>query len=193
MVLQKKFIFRFAFGALVLIAIFHVASIDFKYLNHIPDSGRDMIDKDVLLFLDRIESSLSNGVHLTNNHGISKDDVIRLQKIKHFLTQRKSAVIGPHSKCSEQEKQAQSISLQNKSRLPRICIETEYYKVAQIAIPEAITFVDAGANRGYIGAEIIGLWGGRSWAVTPYVLQDHIIKKIGRENACGFCDTVLSQ
>jgi hypothetical protein len=169
--------------------------VDNAWLTPLPATSENIIDSETANFLGRIESTLSwaaKDILLTNNHGISKDDVVRLYKIRNYLRQRLGAVPQLHPTCSAQETHAQTLSLQNRSRLPRICVETEYYKVAQIAIPEALTFVDAGANRGYIGAAIVALWGGYYWSVYPRTLQIDITKVVGRDNACGYCDTCNS-
>ena len=55
-----------------------------------------------------------------------------------------------------------------------ICSEVEWYKVIQLAFPEATTFVDIGANKGYLGSLFLGLWGGAGLGVSP--------KKVDRLN-----------
>lgn len=48
-----------------------------------------------------------------------------------------------------------------------ICSEVEWYKVVQLAWPEARNFLDVGANKGYLGSLFVALWGGNGLELAP--------------------------
>jgi hypothetical protein len=48
-----------------------------------------------------------------------------------------------------------------------ICSQGEWYKTLQLAWPEARRFVDVGANKGYISALLLTLWGGHAFGSAP--------------------------
>lgn len=48
-----------------------------------------------------------------------------------------------------------------------ICSEVEWYKVVQLAWPEARHFLDVGANKGYLGSLFVALWGGNGLELAP--------------------------
>lgn len=48
-----------------------------------------------------------------------------------------------------------------------ICSEVEWYKVVQLAWPGATSFLDVGANKGYLGSLFAGLWGGGGLGISP--------------------------
>ena len=48
-----------------------------------------------------------------------------------------------------------------------ICSEVEWYKVVQLAWPEARHFIDVGANKGYLGSLFVALWGGNGLELAP--------------------------
>ena len=71
-----------------------------------------------------------------------------------------------------------------------ICSEIEWYKVVQLAWPEASTFIDIGANKGYLGSLFLSLWGGGGLGVSPASLYDVATKLKtwdGSKNTAGFC------
>lgn len=53
-----------------------------------------------------------------------------------------------------------------------ICSEIEWYKVIHLAWPEATTFLDIGANKGYLGSLFVGLWGGGGLGISPKKIFD---------------------
>eukprot|EP00598_Pedospumella_elongata_P006999 CAMPEP_0184968798 /NCGR_PEP_ID=MMETSP1098-20130426/1737_1 /TAXON_ID=89044 /ORGANISM="Spumella elongata, Strain CCAP 955/1" /LENGTH=558 /DNA_ID=CAMNT_0027490463 /DNA_START=191 /DNA_END=1867 /DNA_ORIENTATION=+ len=61
---------------------------------------------------------------------------------------------------SQQELIAKHISMD-------ICSEIEWYKVVQLAWPEARHFIDVGANKGYLGSLFVALWGGNGFKLAP--------------------------
>ena len=71
-----------------------------------------------------------------------------------------------------------------------ICSEVEWYKLVQLAMPEAQTFFDVGANKGYLGTLFLTLWGGGQLNASPAELFS-ITKKIGSwkgsRNPAGYC------
>jgi len=71
-----------------------------------------------------------------------------------------------------------------------ICSEIEWYKVAHLSHPHARTFIDVGANKGYLAALFISLWGGGESGLNPLSVHDHAAEaKIweGSRNPYGFC------
>ena len=71
-----------------------------------------------------------------------------------------------------------------------ICSEIEWYKVAQLAWPEATNFVDIGANKGYLGALFVSLWGGGDIGISPIEIYN-IAKRLNvwstSRNQGGYC------
>jgi len=71
-----------------------------------------------------------------------------------------------------------------------ICSEIEWYKVAQLAWPEATNFVDIGANKGYLGALFVSLWGGGDIGISPIEIYN-IAKRLNAwstsRNQGGYC------
>jgi FkbM family methyltransferase len=71
-----------------------------------------------------------------------------------------------------------------------ICSEIEWYKVAQLAWPEATNFIDIGANKGYLGALFVSLWGGGDIGISPIEIYN-IAKRLNvwstSRNQGGYC------
>lgn len=71
-----------------------------------------------------------------------------------------------------------------------ICSEIEWYKVAQLSHPHARTFIDVGANKGYLAALFISLWGGGKSGINPLSVYEHATATNiweGSRNPTGFC------
>jgi FkbM family methyltransferase len=84
--------------------------------------------------------------------------------------------------------QANQQSLLKKKITMDICSEVEWYKVIQLAWPEATTFVDVGANKGYLGSLFVALWGGGGLGISPAILYDYASQlKLWVKNAAGYC------
>jgi hypothetical protein len=76
-----------------------------------------------------------------------------------------------------------------------ICSEIEWYKVVQIAWPEARQFLDVGANKGYLGSLFVALWGGNGLQLAP----SDVLKAATRleswkdsRNPAGYCQDGFS-
>lgn len=71
-----------------------------------------------------------------------------------------------------------------------ICSEVEWYKFLHFAWPEASTFMDVGANKGYLGSLFLTLWGGSGLQSSPAQLYEVATKmeawKTSR-NPKGYC------
>lgn len=71
-----------------------------------------------------------------------------------------------------------------------ICSEVEWYKFLHLAWPEASTFMDVGANKGYLGSLFLTLWGGSGLQASPAQLYEVATKmeawKTSR-NPKGYC------
>jgi FkbM family methyltransferase len=77
-----------------------------------------------------------------------------------------------------------------------ICSELEYYKLAQIAWPDAKTFLDIGANRGYLAGIMFSIWGGNGHGLAPSQIYGvHEKKRLftGNKNEHGYCKTGLNR
>jgi FkbM family methyltransferase len=71
-----------------------------------------------------------------------------------------------------------------------ICSEIEWYKLVQLAWPQAKIFFDIGANKGYLGSLFIALWGGGKLQVSPadvYHLAMSMNAWKGARNPSGYC------
>lgn len=71
-----------------------------------------------------------------------------------------------------------------------ICSEVEWYKVVQLAWPEARSFIDVGANKGYLGSLFLTLWGGNGYGLSPKDVFDIATKKQAwksSRNPAGYC------
>lgn len=71
-----------------------------------------------------------------------------------------------------------------------ICSEVEWYKLAQLSWPEAKTFIDVGANKGYLGSLFLGLWGGSELGVNPaklFEISSRLETWKGSRNPAGYC------
>jgi hypothetical protein len=68
-------------------------------------------------------------------------------------------------KCSSKDAEAQMSAYPKYN--PHICSEVEFYKIIHAVLPDIKTFVDVGANRGYIGSLMVSLWGGGGSGVSP--------------------------
>lgn len=78
---------------------------------------------------------------------------------------------------------------------PHICSEMEVYKIAHLVDPELTTFVDVGANRGFIGSTFVGLWGGNGHGVTPdsvYNISQAFDLYPRNRNPFGYCKTGMN-
>jgi len=74
-------------------------------------------------------------------------------------------------------------------------VSLQVYKIAQLAMPELKTFVDVGANRGFIGSMLIGMWGGHEHRITPAVVSNHSLALDlypNNRNPFGYCRTGLN-
>lgn len=89
---------------------------------------------------------------------------------------------------SQQELIAKQISMD-------ICSEIEWYKVVQLAWPEARHFIDVGANKGYLGSLFVALWGGNGYQLSPVDVLNAATRleswKDSR-NPAGYCKDGLS-
>ena len=82
-----------------------------------------------------------------------------------------------------------------KSTRPHICAEIEVYKLLHLALPDLRTFVDVGANRGFIGATFVGMWGGFDHGITPNKFAEESIAMNlypNNRNPHGYCRTGLN-
>lgn len=71
-----------------------------------------------------------------------------------------------------------------------ICSEVEWYKLAQLAWPQAKVFFDVGANKGYLGALFLSLWGGGGLKASPaelFAIAKRINAWKGSRNPAGYC------
>lgn len=71
-----------------------------------------------------------------------------------------------------------------------ICSEVEWYKLAQLAWPQAKVFFDVGANKGYLGSLFLTLWGGGGLNASPADVYGHATKLgswKGSRNPAGYC------
>lgn len=71
-----------------------------------------------------------------------------------------------------------------------ICSEIEWYKVIQLAEPNLSSFIDIGANKGYLGALFLSLWGGNDHQVNPlslFELSKTMNLWSGSKNPAGYC------
>lgn len=105
---------------------------------------------------------------------ISKTDVHIVHKLVQYLTyhlkspqgQRKLYNLYHHGtqcgalEAAQQEMISKYISMD-------ICAEVEWYKLAHLAWPEAKTFLDIGANKGFLGSLFLSLWGGGKLRSAP--------------------------
>jgi len=75
---------------------------------------------------------------------------------------------------------------------PHICSEVEFYKIIHAVLPDLKTFVDVGANRGYIGSLMVSLWGGGGTGVSPhstYLKSIELDLYPLNRNPYGYCKT----
>lgn len=71
-----------------------------------------------------------------------------------------------------------------------ICSEVEWYKFLHFAWPEASTFLDVGANKGYLGSLFLTLWGGANLHASPIELYQVAKKQESwktSRNPVGYC------
>ncbi len=68
--------------------------------------------------------------------------------------------------------------------------QIEWYKVVQLAWPEARSFMDIGGNKGYLGSLFVSLWGGGGLNVAPIDVFE-LSKKLqtwkDSRNPAGYC------
>lgn len=69
-------------------------------------------------------------------------------------------------RCTIQEMQLQQDHFARE--MPSVCAEMQAYKFAHLAWPEASVFIDVGADRGYISAFFLSLWGGGGYGLSPF-------------------------
>ena len=77
-----------------------------------------------------------------------------------------------------------------------ICSEVEWYKVVQLAWPEATEFIDVGANKGYLGSLFLSLWGGGGLGLAPSDVFSIATKKNlwkDSRNPAGYCKDGYNQ
>ena len=90
--------------------------------------------------------------------------------------------------CSEDDASHQEAVMKTVSM--DICSEIEWYKVAQLGLPSARTFIDIGANKGYLASLFISLWGGGGVDISPKKVFDYATELNlwkGSRNPAGFC------
>lgn len=143
-----------------------------KLLDHVSMDGN--------FFLRRISHSIRKG--------FSRADATSLTHIQRYLLDNAALYSSDSSDaipftwtCSHDQRMSQLMLME--THPPNICADIEYYKIAQLVIPKARNFLDAGASWGYIGAEWVALWGGSGWDMSPLLLHD----ALGEDLRCGFC------
>ena len=97
--------------------------------------------------------------------------------------------------CSVEQKQKQTAIIIRHISMG-ICSEESAYKLCHMGFPQAKTFIDIGANKGYITALIAGLWEGYSSGLTPYLLfQKYEALQVFQKapSPAGFCRTGLDR
>lgn len=97
-------------------------------------------------------------------------------------------IVSKGYQCSAVQAQQQEI-ISSKISMD-ICSEIEWYKLLQLAWPEASSFMDIGANKGYLGSLFVALWGENKNDVTPAEVFD--ISKRAKtwatsRNPAGYC------
>eukprot|EP00596_Hydrurales_sp_CCMP1899_P004270 CAMPEP_0119046616 /NCGR_PEP_ID=MMETSP1177-20130426/47807_1 /TAXON_ID=2985 /ORGANISM="Ochromonas sp, Strain CCMP1899" /LENGTH=238 /DNA_ID=CAMNT_0007020017 /DNA_START=25 /DNA_END=737 /DNA_ORIENTATION=- len=147
-------------------------STEFKKKARIEDRKSFILVEELL---EKVTASLTYVAHLDKRVNrfdmVTNSEIHILLKLKKFLSQTVSSIketpesagdltslISKGYQCSsterlQQQSIAQIISMD-------ICSEIEWYKVVQLAWPEAKTFIDVGANKGYLGSLFLSLWGG---------------------------------
>jgi FkbM family methyltransferase len=71
-----------------------------------------------------------------------------------------------------------------------ICSEVEWYKLLHLTWPDANTFLDVGANKGYLGSLFLTLWGGGNLHASPAELYNQAEKQEAwksSRNPKGYC------
>lgn len=71
-----------------------------------------------------------------------------------------------------------------------ICSEIEWYKVIHLCWPEADSFLDVGANKGYLGSLFVALWGLNSFGITPakiFEISTKLKTWESSRNPAGYC------
>lgn len=71
-----------------------------------------------------------------------------------------------------------------------ICSEIEWYKLVQLTMPSFSTFVDVGANKGYLGSLFLSLWGGGRMGASPskvFSLSEQMRSWPSSRNPAGYC------
>lgn len=152
-----------------------------------------LIDKDLALkfFHDlgkRVHESVlwlgSIPRHLVRKAAVSHSDAHIVLHVYHFLNNTHHHMhtheAGVHHfrnllthghQCTPEQTKIQESILSHEDVLD-ICSEVEWYKLAHLAWPQATTIIDVGANRGYLGALFLGLWGGGGLKVAPRSIYD---------------------
>ena len=151
-------------------------------------------------FRERVENALKWAVSDTKHIDwslIGKGEIHILYKLKKYLQHLMEDYRTPEMmklrlyggmQCSESHATYQEEVLKTVNM--DICSEIEWYKVAQLALPSARTFMDIGANKGYLASLFISLWGGGGIGINPRKVFDSA-KELnlwkGSRNPAGFC------
>ena len=156
--------------------------------------------KETFLLKKRIDDALNWAASSTEHIDwslIGKGEIHILYKLKRYLQHIVEDYRTPEMmklrlhegmQCSEdhashQEEVMKTVSMD-------ICSEIEWYKVAQLALPSARTFMDIGANKGYLASLFISLWGGGGIGISPKKVFNYATELnlwVGSRNPAGFC------
>lgn len=128
---------------------------------------------------------------------VANADVHILNRLAIFLKQWSNGMISNAQLDSLAKKGLQCTPLQaaqqeliSKFISMDICSEVEWYKLVQVAAPEMKTFLDVGANKGYLGSLFLALWGGGKIGVNPAKILE-LSKSLqtwpGSRNPGGYC------
>lgn len=145
---------------------------------------------------------------LLYNSRISYSDVHIVVEVLHFLNQTHQHIHTHESgvqkfrsllthgyQCTPVQTRVQK-SIHSHPELLDICSEIEWYKLAHLAWPQARTIMDVGANKGYLGALFLGLWGGGGLNVSPRVMYNIAMKDnlfAGAHRVEGYCEDGYDQ